>query len=92
MQSFKSSAYRAFREAGECEVVEVSLRQRRIIPNGGDAPRALPLAPYQRCQCGVCRECRDNNRWEAIFEKKFADPHYYSGLTLRHSSPLNGDY
>jgi hypothetical protein len=30
----------------------------------------------------------DNARWEKIFAKKFADPAYYSNLTIRHESPI----
>lgn len=29
------------------------------------------------CTCGVCSTCRDNDRWERIFQEKFADPTYY---------------
>jgi len=33
-------------------------------------PAALPrLAPYKRCTCGSCRECRDNAKWDRIFAK-----------------------
>jgi hypothetical protein len=33
-------------------------------------PAPLPrLAPYQRCTCGLCRECRENARWDQIFAK-----------------------
>jgi hypothetical protein len=33
-------------------------------------PDPLPrLAPYRRCTCGLCRECRDNARWDQIFAK-----------------------
>ena len=27
------------------------------------------LAPYKRCQCGLCRECQDNAKWDRIFAK-----------------------
>ena len=27
------------------------------------------LSPYQRCRCGKCRECRDNERWDKVFAK-----------------------
>jgi hypothetical protein len=36
-------------------------------------PRLLaplpPLAPYQRCKCGSCRECHDNQKWDRVFAK-----------------------
>jgi hypothetical protein len=28
-----------------------------------------PLAPYKRCQCGSCRECRDNQKWDRVWSK-----------------------
>jgi len=28
-----------------------------------------PLAPYQRCKCGACRECRENAKWDRVFAK-----------------------
>ena len=54
---------------------------------------AAPAAKSKRrgCRCGACRYCADNTRWDEIFEKKFADPDYYSRQPLRHASPLNGD-
>ena len=27
------------------------------------------LAAYKRCQCGMCRECHDNEKWDRIFSK-----------------------
>ncbi len=40
----------------------VATLRRRVRTNGG-------LAPYKRCQCGLCRECLDNERWDRIFAK-----------------------
>ncbi len=28
-----------------------------------------PLQPYQRCRCGVCRECQENERWDRVFAR-----------------------
>ena len=28
-----------------------------------------PLQPYIRCTCGTCRECKDNAKWDRVFEK-----------------------
>ena len=28
-----------------------------------------PLTPYQRCTCGSCRECKDNQKWDHAFAK-----------------------
>jgi hypothetical protein len=56
-------------------------------------PALLYQAPARkssrrRCHCGACPQCADNAKWERIFQEKFADPLYYSDLTLRRRSPL----
>ena len=40
-----------------------------------------------RCQCGQCKWCQDDVRWDRIFNERFDDPAYY-GLVVRQSSPL----
>ena len=42
------------------------------------------------CQCGKCRVCVSNARWERIYNERFADPGYYGGLRFRNRSPLAG--
>ncbi len=42
----------------------------------------------QYCQCGHCKWCVDNLRWERIYNEKFADPTYYSHVMVRHNSTL----
>lgn len=42
----------------------------------------------RRCQCGQCRQCLEDQRWERIFSEKFADPHYYERTPVRVVSPL----
>lgn len=61
------------------------------------APGALPAVAgisrverRQYCQCGKCKRCLDNARWERVFNEKFLDPTYYGRLTVRHSSTLAG--
>lgn len=44
----------------------------------------------QHCECGQCRWCLDNARWDRIFNEKFADPAYYGRLVVRHNSTLAG--
>jgi hypothetical protein len=41
-------------------------------------PQALPAS--KRCRCGHCAVCRDNARWERIFQEKFGQQErdYYS--------------
>ena len=31
--------------------------------------RRDPLAPYERCRCGACFTCMDNDKWDRIFAK-----------------------
>lgn len=47
-------------------------------------------ARRQPCQCGECKSCLDNARWDRIFNEKFADPTYYGPITIKHSSCLAG--
>jgi len=43
-----------------------------------------------RCECGHCRTCQENARWERIFQEKFASSDYYdSEIRIRHASPLS---
>lgn len=44
---------------------------------------------HRTCRCGVCDKCKDNERWERIFQAKFADPYYYARPVIRCESPLN---
>jgi|HubBroStandDraft_6_1064221.scaffolds.fasta_scaffold1276848_1 hypothetical protein len=58
--------------------LRVPLRSRDELPSG---------RPVKNCQCGHCRRCLDNARWDRIFSEKFACPEYYP-LTVRHDSSL----
>jgi len=44
---------------------------------------------HRACRCGMCDKCKENARWERIFQAKFADPDYYARRVIRHESPLN---
>jgi len=44
--------------------------------------------PQRICSCGACPRCRDNARWNRIFDEKFADPSYYGQITIRYGSSL----
>jgi hypothetical protein len=58
-----------------------------VVGSGGGGP--LPrLRPYLRCSCGACRECRDNEKWDRIFEK-FAVKDYDDTVRVFSSSPLH---
>jgi hypothetical protein len=45
-------------------------------------------AVNRRCKCGNCYKCLEAARWESVFQKKFADPFYYSSRGLPQSSPF----
>lgn len=67
------------------KVLETLLRdweQRTVSKN------RRPPSISRRCNCGVCRKCQENARWERIFQAKFADPYYYQRRSISHSSPL----
>lgn len=36
-----------------------------------------PCPKVKRCHCGVCPRCREEARWNRIFDERFADPDYY---------------
>jgi hypothetical protein len=61
-------------------------RARRQDRGAAPAKRAVS----RRCNCGKCRTCLDNARWELVFQEKFADPYYYSLHPPRQGSSLNG--
>jgi len=42
-----------------------------------------------RCKCGSCSTCRDNARWDRVFNEKFADPEYYMPREIRRGSSLS---
>ena len=58
---------------------------RKPKPKNGSRP-----ASGVRCQCGTCRACLDNARWERIFQAKFADPTYYTLRPAQRRSSLHG--
>jgi hypothetical protein len=51
-------------------------------------PVIVPRSKQRRCDCGLCQRCKDNARWDRIFNEKFADPTYYSSVVIRRSSTL----
>ena len=53
-----------------------------------DATQPTRKDRRMRCNCGQCRRCLEDARWERIFAKKFADPDYYKRRVVRRSSPL----
>ena len=52
-------------------------------------PRPVRNVCRPRCACGECAQCKENQRWEAIYNAKFRDPDYYLDRPVRHSSSLD---
>ena len=86
---------------GASETVEIELADMTAILQMSDTQAlAQSLRPARqqavvrnkprRCACGTCRTCLDNARWESVFQKKFADPYYYSLREPKQGSSLNG--
>jgi len=67
------------------------VRPHRSTPEKSRAPQPRPVKPVARprCSCGECPTCKENQRWEEIFQAKFADPYYYTDRPVRHSSSLD---
>ncbi len=59
------------------------------LPRAGEPPKLPRRVMGDRCKCGLCPKCRDNARWERIFQEKFADPNYYALRPVRQSSSLD---
>jgi hypothetical protein len=80
--------------AVECDVPP-SPTPRRIpspAPRVEPAPQERPKSRRAsgRCQCGQCRNCQENARWERIFQEKFANSDYYHhDIRIRYASPLS---
>jgi len=52
-------------------------------------PRPAKTVGRPRCACGHCAQCKENQRWESIFNAKFADPDYYGARPVKHMSSLS---
>lgn len=64
-------------------------RRPRMTRNAVPGRYQPPSRKLRRCGCGKCAGCIENQRWERIFNEKFADPAYYSGLSIKSGSPLH---
>ena len=74
--------------------VAVILQMNHSLPDAEPAkPRRTETVRRNKrrpCKCGKCRTCLDNARWESVFQRKFADPFYYSLREPKQGSSLNG--
>jgi hypothetical protein len=60
----------------------------------GRHSKTAPPAPdetrqRERCKCGECYTCREEARWERIYQERFADPNYYNKRPRVFQSPLS---
>ena len=82
-------------ELSDAHIIDALLaglvRPRRSTPEKAKAPAPRPakVVSRARCACGQCTICKENQRWEAIYNAKFADPQYYAPRPIKHSSSLN---
>lgn len=61
-------------------------RKRSTLPDGSMAAARCPKV--KRCRCGTCPRCREEARWERIFNERFADPDYYKSRPTHFGSSL----
>lgn len=82
------------REYGRRRAQTPSAEPRPTNPRPAQSPPGEPEQTHQSrsrlCSCGTCGRCRDNDRWNRIFDEKFADPSYYGRVSIRHNSSLAG--
>jgi len=46
------------------------MNKRSTSPAVPDMTAPLPRRPnYERCRCGYCRKCRENEKWDRMFAK-----------------------
>ena len=80
-----------FREAqGAVPASSSKSAQRRRVREGAklhDARRRVRSA--MQCACGSCHTCRENEKWNRIFQEKFADPDYYAKRSVTFRSPIH---
>ena len=79
--------------APECDVRPEPRKPAPATLRADTVPQARAIKPRRasgRCQCGQCRTCQENARWERIFQEKFANSDYYHhDIRVRYASPLS---
>jgi hypothetical protein len=73
----------------EQQARKAQYRGRNTTPDPSDFVLARGKSSRRRCGCGLCANCKENERWEKIFQTKFADPDYYRHRSVHHVSPLS---
>ena len=63
-------------------------RKKRCSPPA-DADMAVSRCrKVKRCRCGACPRCREEARWDRIYNERFADPNYYKDRPTHFGSSL----
>jgi hypothetical protein len=73
----------------DCQPVPRSHFEIRAQQARQDLKRKRPARYKKRCGCGACQSCKENARWDRIFNEKFADPFYYDERGPSINSPLS---
>lgn len=61
-------------------------KKRSLAPPVGNLVARCPKV--KRCHCGTCPRCREEARWDRIFNERFADPDYYKNRPTHFGSSL----
>lgn len=78
-----------FREAqGAVPASSSKGAQRRRVRERAEHMRRRVRSSRQ-CACGSCHTCRENEKWNRIFEEKFADQDYYTKRSVTFRSPIH---
>jgi hypothetical protein len=67
-------------------VARQARRRRSMAPPTGNPAAHYPKV--KRCRCGACPRCREEARWDRIFNERFADPNYYKARPAHFGSSL----
>jgi hypothetical protein len=74
---------------GSVQPGRLTTRTAKMVPARTVTATLSKLPQRQRCACKQCHQCVENQRWEAIYNAKFADPDYYKARPVRRSSSLS---
>jgi hypothetical protein len=84
-------------ELADPRLLEELLAAHAKISRGRQAQKKQPMLAkvsltrcpkVKRCRCGQCPRCRDEARWDRIFNERFADPDYYKERPMHFGSSM----
>jgi hypothetical protein len=68
--------------------VRQARKNRGSPPPAGNMAAASHCPKVKRCRCGICPRCKEEARWDRIFNERFADPEYYKARPAHFGSSL----